>query len=71
MYSPAALATAINTLTYPYNITCTCNATTQFFTFTDLKSATIFTNLNASTCLINLGFSAVQNWPSVAIPTWK
>ena len=61
LYSPGNLTTAITTLTSPYNITLTYNATTQFFTFTDSTSSAIFTILSTSTYLINLGFSAVQN----------
>ena len=38
------------------------------FTFTDITSANPFIILGTSTCLINLGFSAVQNWTSSLIP---
>ena len=44
------------------------NAGTQLFSFTDTTSANPFTILSTSICLINLGFSAVQNWTSSLIP---
>ena len=37
-------------------------------TFTDTTSTNPFIILGTSTCLINLGFSAVQNWTSSLIP---
>ena len=68
LYGGAALAAAINLLINAYNITCAYNAGTQLFSFTDTTSANPFTILSTSTCLINLGFSAVQNWVSSLIP---
>ena len=68
LYSGAGLAAAINLLTNPYNITCAYVAGSQLFTFTDTTSANPFIILSTSTCLINLGFSAVQNWTSALIP---
>ena len=67
-YSGAGLATAINLLINPYNITCAYNAGTQLFSFTDTTSANPFIILATSTCLLNFGFSAVQNWTSVLVP---
>ena len=61
-YSGAGLATAINLLINAYNITCAYNAGTQLFSFTDTTSANPFIILSTSTCLLNFGFSAVQNW---------
>ena len=46
-------------------------ATTHYFTFMDWTSATIFTILNTSTFLLNLGLSAVQNWASAVTPECK
>ena len=67
-YSGPGYATAITTLTSPFNLICTYNATTQLFTFTDRTSSTIFPILSTSTCLLNLGFGTVQNWESVVTP---
>ena len=64
LYSGTALATIINGLTSPYNVTCAYNTGTQLFTFSDTTSSNTFTNLSTSTCLLNIGFSAVQNWTS-------
>jgi len=41
---------------------------TQLFSFTDTTSANPFIILSTSTCLLNFGFSAVQNWTSALIP---
>ena len=49
-YAPTVLAAAITNLTLPYNITCTFNATTQFFPFTDMASAPVFTNWMFISC---------------------
>ena len=51
-----------------HTITCAYNAGTQLFSFTDTTSANPFTILSTSTCLINLGFSATQNWTLSLIP---
>ena len=59
LYSGAALATANNLLII---------AGTQLFTFTDTGSANPFIILSTSTCLINLGFPAIQNRTSSLIP---
>ena len=67
-YTPVGLATGVTTLPSPFNTLYTQNATPQFFIFIDRTSATIFTILNTSTCLISLGFSAVQNWASAVTP---
>jgi len=68
LYGGAALAAAINLLTNAYNITCAYNAGTQLFSFTDTTSANPFIVLSTKTCLLNFGFSAVQNWTSALIP---
>ena len=68
LYSGTNLATAINNLTSPFNVGCVYSTVTQLFTFTDTTSANTFTILGTSTCLINLGFSAIQNWTSSLIP---
>ena len=44
LYAPSALATAITTLTSPFNIICTYNNTTQLFTFVDRTSSTTLTS---------------------------